>query len=130
MKSDIPVTNCFVCRNEMEQLNKQISENAGKLAASTKSTKYVLICIVLGEMCVKICIVIGEIYVVLGEIYVVIGEIYIVLSEICIIHDEICMYVVPYKSYFSREVIFAIYQLSWSEKLFSLKKFLRIASRS
>ena len=78
----------------------------------------------------KICIVIGEIYVILGEIYVIIGEIYIVLSEICIIHDEICMYVVPYKSYFSEEAIFVIYQLSWSEKLFSLKKFLRIASRS
>ena len=61
----------------MKQLNKQISENAGKLAASTKSTKYVLTCIVLGEICVKICIVYGEIYVVLGEIF--------------FIHSEICM---------------------------------------
>ena len=32
-----------VYRNEMEQLNKQISENAGKLAASTKSSKYVYV---------------------------------------------------------------------------------------
>ena len=28
----------------MEQLNKQISDNASKLAASTKSSKYVFVC--------------------------------------------------------------------------------------
>ena len=61
----------------MEQLNKQISENAGKLAASTKSTKYVLTCIVL------------------GEIYVVIGEIYTVLSEICM-YGACMLYSVKY----------------------------------